>query len=174
MAAGRTIKAKLDKLCPLYDRWDNLYGSRQNTVDSEDLDDDYANVPDDVNHEDFPQENFLGAAHGEEMVTLRMVDDDEPGEVLRSASSGISEDEVDGEIAAQISASASAPQSALGTTTAAEVLRKPPRPVSRNSKAVVDLNPQLTALAAATAKDAPIQVKQNLRKGNRILARCSL
>ena len=82
MAAGLTIKAKLDKLCPLYDRWDNLYGSRQNinpsnTVDSEDLDDEDANVPDDVNHEDFTQETFLGEAHGEEMFTLRMVDDDE-------------------------------------------------------------------------------------------------
>ena len=169
MAAGLTIKAKLDKLCPLYDRWDNLYGSRQNinpsnTVDSEDLDDEDANVPDDVNHEDFTQETFLGEAHGEEMVTLRMVDDDEPGEVLRRASSGSSEDEVDGEIAAQISAPASAPQSALGTTTAAEVISRPPRPASRNSKAVVDLNPQLTALAAATAKDAANSGETKLTK----------
>ena len=81
-----------------------------------------------------------------------MDDVEAPGEFLDPPSNE-SPYEVDDNIAMRASA---APGSALPAVVVPSAVSttRPPRPSSRSSKAVVDLNPQLTALAVAAAKDA--------------------
>ena len=74
VAQGKTIDTKLNELCPFYQRWDNLYGGRQNVNPSStlevglDSDDDFTNAG------ESKEDDFEGDTNGdEEMVHLSLM-----------------------------------------------------------------------------------------------------
>lgn len=138
IAKGMTIDMKLDEMCPYYQRWDNLYGGRQNVDPTHTMEGGIDPSGDDGTYTAGVLENFeendddtYGETEPEEFVHISIPDD--PGELSEDVERMV-------------------PGSSESTEPCLPSYAAPRRP---NSSFPLSVNPVLRQLSASVASETP-------------------